>query len=91
MIYCISFTKPSWKESNPNESISHESRCYLETPLLWISRVVQTQAIFFLKSMLKRAESDIESTEDDVIEIQSRSKSDPPLSDIDFKNKMDCP
>ena len=26
--------------------------------------------------------------EDDVIQIQCRSMSDPPLSDIDFKNKM---
>ena len=28
------------------------------------------------------------SIEDDVIQIQSRSMSDPPISDIDFKNKM---
>ena len=28
------------------------------------------------------------SIEDDVIQIQSRSMSDPPLSDIDLKNKM---
>ena len=27
--------------------------------------------------------------EDGVIQIQSRSMSDPPLSDIDFKNKID--
>ena len=27
---------------------------------------------------------------DDVIQIQSRSMSDPPLSDIGFKNKMAC-
>ena len=31
---------------------------------------------------------DSKSIEDDVIQIQARSMSDPPLSDIDFKNKM---
>ena len=31
---------------------------------------------------------DYESIEDDVIEIQSRSMSEPTFSDIDFKNKM---
>ena len=31
---------------------------------------------------------DSKSIADDVIQIQSRSMSDPPLSDIDFKNKM---
>ena len=31
---------------------------------------------------------DSQSIEDDVIRIQSRSMSDPTLSDIDFKNKM---
>ena len=33
-------------------------------------------------------EMDSTSIEDDVIQIQSRSMPDPPLSDIDFKNKM---
>ena len=42
-------------------------------------RVVQTQAILFLKSMPVRGGSDIE---------QSRCMSDPLLSDIYFKNKM---
>ena len=65
-------------------------------------RVVETQAILFLKSISERVGSDIErfwilndkstivskSIEYDVIEIQSRSLSDPSLSDIDFKNKM---
>jgi len=31
---------------------------------------------------------DSKSIEDEVIQIQSRSVPDPPLSDIDFKNKM---
>ena len=31
---------------------------------------------------------DPKSTEDQVLKIQSRAKSDPPLSDIDSKNKM---
>ena len=31
---------------------------------------------------------DPKSTEDQVLKIQSRAKSDPPLSDIDFKTKM---
>ena len=31
---------------------------------------------------------DSKSTEDDVIQIQGRSMSDPPLSDIDLQNKM---
>ena len=31
---------------------------------------------------------DYKSIEDDIILIESRSLSDPPLSDIDFKNKM---
>ena len=42
-------------------------------------RVAQTQAILFLKSISERGGSDIE------IQYQSRSMSDPPLSDIDFK------
>ena len=66
-------------------------------------RVVQTQAILFLKAMSERVESDIErlwilnvnsyemnhisidskSIEYDVIEIQSRSLSDPTFSDND--------
>ena len=33
-------------------------------------------------------EIDLKSIEDDAIQIQSRSMSDPTLSDIDFKNKM---
>ena len=33
-------------------------------------------------------EIDSRSIKDDLIQIQSRSLSDPPLSDIDFKNKM---
>ena len=66
-------------------------------------RVVQTKSILFLKSMSERVGSDIQrlwnwmmnflidstSIEDDVIKIQSRSMSDPTLSDILFKNKMD--
>ena len=62
-------------------------------------RVVQTQTILFLKSMSERGGSDTErfwnfflerpkSFEDGVILIQSRSMSDPTLSDINFKNKM---
>ena len=64
-------------------------------------RLVQTQAILFLKSKSESVGSDIErlyilndisfaskSFEYDIIEIQSRSMSDPPLSDIDFLNKM---
>ena len=44
--------------------------------------------VLFLKSITKRGGSDIErlSIEDDVIQIQSRSMSDPPFHDIDFKN-----
>ena len=30
----------------------------------------------------------LKSIKDDIVQIQSRSMSDPPLSDIDFKNKM---
>ena len=60
-------------------------------------RVVQTQTILFLKPLSERVGSDIEQHRilndlktllDDAIQIQSRSMSDPPLSDIDFKNKM---
>ena len=62
-------------------------------------RVVQTQAILFLKSMSERGGPDVErlwnwiyrSTQNrlsQVIKIQNRSMSDPPLSDIYFKNKM---
>ena len=64
------------------------------------SRVVQTKALLFLKSMSERVGSDIrrlrnrmmnflidsKSIEDDVIEIQSCSRSNPTLSDIVFKN-----
>ena len=48
-------------------------------------RVVQTQAILFLKSISERDGSDSE--------FQNRCMADPPLSDIDFKNKMTwvCP
>jgi len=63
-------------------------------------RVVQTQAILFLESMSEIDESDIqrrwnwmrnfqidsETIEDDI--IPSPTMSDPPLSDIDFRNKM---
>ena len=73
----------------------------LRTSSQSILRVVQTQVNLFLKSMSERDGSDIErfwilndkstivskSIEYDVIEIQSRSLSDPSLSDIDFKNK----
>ena len=45
--------------------------------LLEYLRVFDTQAILFLKSMSEKVES--------VIQIQSRSMSDPTLSDIDFK------
>ena len=55
---------------------------------------VQTQAILFLESMSGRV-SEIQNGEfldrlkkDDVIQIQSRSMSDPTLSDIDYENKM---
>ena len=72
------------------------------TPLYNFLRVVQTQAILFLKSMSEWDGSDIERLrnwmmnfsidsipiEDEVIQIQFRSMSDPTLSDIDFKNKM---
>ena len=59
-------------------------------------RVVQTQAILFLKSMSVRVGSDIERLrilsdvifEADCIQIVSRSKSEPHLSDIDFKNEL---
>ena len=65
-------------------------------------RVVHTLAISFLKSMSESVGSDIErlwnwmmnlqidskSIEVNVIQIESRSLSDPPRSDIDFKNKM---
>ena len=62
-------------------------------------RVVQTQASLFLKSMSEWGGYDRErhwiwmmnffkSIEDDVIQIQSRSMSDPSLSDIDFEYKM---
>ena len=51
-----------------------------------ILRVVQTQTVLFLKSMSERGDS--KSIEGEIIQIQSRPMSDPPLSDIDFKNKM---
>ena len=61
-------------------------------------RVVQTQAILFLKAMSERGESDIQRLCNWImnflidyrlkIQIQSRYMSNPPLSDIDFKNKM---
>jgi len=65
-------------------------------------KVAQTEAIYLLKSMTGKVGSDIgpnlklkdkfqdrsKSIEDDGIQIQNRSLSDPPLSDIDFKNKM---
>ena len=61
-------------------------------------RIVQTEAILFLKSISERGGSDIgrlwnlisrsKLIEDGVIYIQSRSMSDPPLSDIDIKHKM---
>ena len=68
----------------------------------WISsrnnlRVVQIQAILFLKSMSEKVGSDKErlwnwtswSTKNrKKIQFQSRYMSDPPLSAIDFKNKM---
>ena len=62
-------------------------------------RLVQTQAILFFNQCRKRSDPtkndsemmnfSIESKliEDNVIQIQSRSMSDPLLSDIDFKNK----
>ena len=57
-------------------------------------RVVHNQAILFLKLMSERGGSDIYTLKlndeflDDVTQIQSRSMSDPPPSDICFKNKM---
>ena len=66
----------------------------------WQLRVVRTQATLFLKCMSEKVASDIErlwnlilrSTQNrfknDIIKIQSRSLSDPTISDIDFENKM---
>ena len=56
-------------------------------------RVVDTLTILLLKPMSETVGSDIERRwnwiyKDDPIQIQSRSMSDPTLSDIDFKNKM---
>ena len=65
-------------------------------------RVVKTQAILILKAMSERVVFDMErpwirmrnfqidskSIWDDEIQIQGRYRSDPTLSDIDFKNKM---
>ena len=70
---------------------------FLRTLHFWPDlRVVQTQAILFLKSMSERVGSDIERLrilsdvifKDVCIQIDSRSKSEPSLSDIDFKNEM---
>ena len=65
-------------------------------------RVVQIQAILFLKSVSEKVGSDIErlwiwmtsppidfeSIKKFIIQCQRRSMSDPTFSDIDFKNKM---
>ena len=62
-------------------------------------RVVQTQAILFLKSMSERVGSDIErlliqmtpfsiNLSRSRIQFQSRSMSDPTFFDIHFTNKM---
>ena len=69
------------------------------TWIMGILRVVQTQAILFLKSMSEWVGSDIQRLWNWMmifkivqnrfkIQIQRRSMSDPPLSDINFKNKM---
>ena len=62
-------------------------------------RIVQTQAILFFNQCRKESDPtyndskfesaiDFESIWKFIIQFQSRSMSDPPLSDIDFKNKM---
>ena len=64
--------------------------------LVIILRVVQTQAILFLKSMSGKVRSTLNLNGvifnrfrvDLEIQFQSRSMSDPTFSDIDFKNKM---
>ena len=71
----------------------------LYRPYCMVLRVVQTQAILFLKSRSERVGSDIERLlnwmmnfskplEIDVIHFKSRSMSDPTLSDINFNYKM---
>jgi len=47
-------------------------------------RIRHTKTLKLKNEFLNRQKS----IEDDVVEIQSRSMSDPPLSDIYFKNKM---
>ena len=49
------------------------------------SRIRHTTTLQLNDEVLDRLKID----EDDVIEIQSRSMSDPTFSDIDFKNRMD--
>ena len=75
---------------NPYEAFSNSTEL----------RVVQNQAILCLKSMSERvgfdierlwmtsSSIDLESIEKLIIKFQSRCISDPPLSDIGFKNKM---
>ena len=82
--------------------MSHESGILIK--YCFFDGVDQTQAILFLNSMSERGESDIERLwtwkmdfwidskliEDANNQIHSRSMSDSPHSDIDFKNKMAC-
>jgi len=91
----------TYQKLSESEGISQN--CKVGCVLLSFSRLVQIQAILFWNSMAQRDGYDIQrlwnwmmkfkidskSTEDDIIQIQSRSMSDPPLCAIDFKNKME--
>ena len=89
-------THPSQVRSNSN-NFSQASAERLKL------RRVKTQTILFLKSMSERDGSEIKTTLNlngeffsrvwvdlETHLVQSRSMSDPPHSDMDFKNKMAC-
>ena len=91
-----------WGKQNHFASTPHAPNWTKNTRMIKILRVVQTKLISCLKSMSVRVGSYIERfwilndhtsidfklIESDVIEIQTRSMLDPPLTDIGFKNIM---